>query len=62
MAEGAAQSSREQWLGARPVLEKLGLGRRFSTLQAWLWASATVREYPWPRFSFLYRYYLWLLM
>lgn len=42
MTEGAAQSSREQWLGARPVLEKLGLGRRFSTLQAWLWASATV--------------------
>lgn len=50
MAEGAAQTSREEWLGARPVLEKLALGRRFSTLQAWRWASATVREYPYPGF------------
>lgn len=44
MAEGVAQTSREEWLQARPVLEKLALGRRFSTLQAWRWASATVRE------------------
>ncbi|KAG0553355.1 hypothetical protein M758_12G005100 [Ceratodon purpureus] len=42
MAEGAAQSCREQWLEARPVLGKLELGRRFSTFQAWLWASATI--------------------
>lgn len=42
MAEGVVQNSREEWLQARPVLEKLGLGRRFCTLQGWLWAFATV--------------------
>lgn len=42
MAEGVVQNSREEWLQARPVLEKLGLGRRFCTLQGWLWAFATI--------------------
>jgi hypothetical protein len=45
MAEQAAEKARDEWMGARLSMEKLQLARRFTTLHAWLWASATVREY-----------------
>jgi len=45
MAEQAAEKARDEWMGARLSMEKLRLARRFTTLHAWLWASATVREY-----------------
>jgi hypothetical protein len=44
VAERAAETVRQEWNEARPLIKMLSLGRRFDSLHAWLWASATVRE------------------
>ncbi len=44
VAERAAETVRQEWNEARPLIKTLSLGRRFDSLHAWLWASATVRE------------------
>ncbi|KXZ46488.1 hypothetical protein GPECTOR_43g924 [Gonium pectorale] len=41
-AEAAAEAAREEWRRALPVLQRLGLPKRFTQLRAWLWAASTL--------------------
>ncbi|PNH05183.1 Protein SET DOMAIN GROUP 40 [Tetrabaena socialis] len=43
-AETAAERAEEEWRGALPVLQHLGLPKRFAGLRAWLWAACTLHS------------------
>lgn len=45
VARRAAEKAMMDWEASKLVMQEIGLRRRFRSLNAWLWASATVSEY-----------------